>query len=151
MIRTSMVALVTGAVVATSMVGASTPAQAVGPTASAPTATPVTVDRAVSAEAESVGPIATVSGSGTAFPAGPLEVAVMPDGGVASGVRPFLAVPRLMGASSDIAARVVDASLPGAPVQWSGRLKDGWGRIDATLAPGGAYRVEVSADGVKWD
>ena len=150
MIRTSMVALVTGAVVATSMVGASAPAQAVAPTAAAPAAA-VTADRAASAEAESVGPIATVSGSGTAFPAGPLEVAVMPDGGVASGVRPFLAVPRLMGESSDIAARVVEASLPGAPVQWSGRLKDGWGRIDATLAPGGAYRVEVSADGVKWD
>jgi RHS repeat-associated protein len=46
---------------------------------------------------------------------------------------------------------VVDASVPGEPVQWSGRLKDGWGRIDAALAPGGAYRVEVSADGAKWD
>jgi RHS repeat-associated protein len=151
MMRTSIVAFVAGAVIATSMVGAIAPATAVAPTAAVPGAAAVTADRAASAEAETVGPLATVSGSGTAFPAGPVEVAVMPDGGVSSGVRPFLAVPRLMGESSDIAVRVVDASLPGAPVQWSGRLKDGWGRVDATLAPGGAYRVEVSADGVKWD
>jgi RHS repeat-associated protein len=146
LLRSGVVGFVSGAVVAAVLVGASAPA--VG--ALAPTATPVTADRAVSAQAESVGPIATVSGSGTAFPAGPLEVAVMPDGGVSSGVRPFLAVPRLMGEPSDMAVRVVDASLPGAPVQWSGRLKDGWGRIDATLVPGGAYRVEGSDDGAKW-
>ena len=74
----------------------------------------------------------------------------MPDGGVSSGVRPFLAVPNLMAGSSDVMVRVVDASVAGAPVQWSGRLKDGWTRIETSLAPGGAYRVEGSDDGLKW-
>ena len=150
MIRRSIVAIVSGAVVATALVGAN-PVQATVAGAQPAAHAAPTKKKSPVPQAETVGPIATVPGSGTAFPSGPAEVAVMPDGGVASGVRPFLAVPKLMGQSSDYAVRVVDASLPGAPVQWSGRLKDGWGRIDAALAPGGAYRVEVSADGAKWD
>jgi len=146
LLRSGVVGFVSGAVVATALVGSSAPAVS----AAVPAASPVTADRALPAEAETVGPIATVAGSGTAFPAGPVEVAVMPDGGVSSGVRPFLAVPRLMGASSDVSVRVVDVSLPGAPVQWSGRLKDGWTRIEAALTPGGAFRVEGSDDGTKW-
>lgn len=150
MMRKSIVALVAGAVVATSIVGATAPASAIGPKAVDSTVDSSS-ERATPLEAETVGPIATVAGSGTAFPAGPVEVAVMPDGAVSSGVRPFLAVPRLMPSSPELQVRVADVSLPGAPVQWSGRLKDGWGRIDATLAPGGAYRVEVSDDGAKWE
>ena len=146
LLRSGVVGFVSGAVVATALVGSSAPA--VG--AATPTATPATADRALPAEAETVGPISTVPGSGTAFPAGPAEVAVMPDGGVAAGDRPFLAVPKLMGRASDVAVRVVDTSQPGSPVQWSGRLKDGWTRIEVALTPGGAYRVEGSDDGVKW-
>ena len=147
LLRSGVVGFVSGAVVAAVLVGASAPATS----AAVPGAAAVTADRVAPAEAETVGPIATVAGSGTAFPAGPVEVAVMPDGAVSSGVRPFLAVPRLMPSSPEIQVRVSDMSLSGAPVQWSGRLKDGWGRIDATLAPGGAYRVEVSDDGAKWE
>lgn len=78
----------------------------------------------------------------------------MPDGGVASGSRPFIAVPALMTSSSDLAVRVVDASLPGAAggsVVWTGRLKDGWTQVTSALPAGGAYRVETSSDSAKWE
>jgi len=152
MLRRSLVGVVSGAVVASLLVVASTPATGAEPASAAAPAAASTpsAERAEIPGAETVGPIATVAGDGAAFPAGPVEVAVMPDGGVASGVRPFLAVPRLMVTDSNVAVRVVDASLPGPPVVWSGRLTNGWGRIEASLTPGGAYRVEGSDDGVKW-
>ena len=155
MMRKSIVALVAGTVVATSMVGATAPATAVTPVA-VDSAVDGSSERAAPAEPiESVGPIATVpSGSGPEFPEGPLEVAVMPDGGVASGKSPFIAVPSLMATPSDVAVRVVDASLPGSEggaVVWSGRLKDGWTQVTTALPPGGAYRVEISANSAKWE
>jgi RHS repeat-associated protein len=78
----------------------------------------------------------------------------MPDGAISSGVEPFLAVPSLMGgADSSVQVRVVDASVSGAAdgaVMWSGRMTGGWARVGVSLPAGGAYRVDVSDDGVRW-
>lgn len=124
--------------------------------ATAPSATASQASAEVRATGvESVGPIdVAAAGSGPLFSAGPAEVAVMPDGGVASGDRPFIAVPRAMEKSSDLAVRVVDAAQPGnaeGAVVWTGRLIDGWTQVSTSLPPGGAYRVDVSADASKWD
>ncbi len=110
--------------------------------------------RAAARGVESVGPIPVVPGSGAVAPTGPVEVAVMPDGGVSSGVEPFLAVPALMDdAASSVQVRVVDASVTGpadGAVVWSGRMTGGWTLVRASLPAGGAYRVEVSDDGARW-
>lgn len=103
---------------------------------------------------ELVGPIAVVSGSGPVAPSGLVEVAVMPDGGVSSGVEPFVAVPALMGdPGSRVSVRVVDASVAGPAdgvVVWSGEMTGGWARVRGVLPAGGAYRVDVSEDGSSW-
>ena len=110
--------------------------------------------RAASGGVESLGPIQVVPGSGALAPTGPLEVAVMPDGGVSSGVEPFVAVPALMDdADSSVQVRVVDASVSGpadGAVVWSGRMTGGWSQVRASLPAGGAYRVDVSDDGARW-
>jgi RHS repeat-associated protein len=78
----------------------------------------------------------------------------MPDGGVASGVEPFLAVPGLMDEPGSVVdVRVVDASVSGPAdgvVVWSGRMTGGWSQVRASLPAGGAYRVDVSEDGSTW-
>ncbi|MFM1964532.1 MAG: hypothetical protein RL134_257 [Actinomycetota bacterium] len=110
--------------------------------------------RAAAGGVESLGPIPVAPGSGALAPTGPLEVAVMPDGGVSSGVEPFLAVPGLMRETdSSVQVRVVDASVSGPAdgvVVWSGRMTGGWARVGVSLPAGGAYRVEVSEDGARW-
>ncbi|MGI9197621.1 MAG: RHS repeat-associated core domain-containing protein [Candidatus Nanopelagicales bacterium] len=150
LLRSGVVASSCAAVVAGLLAGGVVPASAAVPSAVVPAE-----DSAVSGEGgvESVGPIPVVSGSGVVAPVGPAEVAVLPDGGVASGVKPFIAVPGLMDVSGSVDVRVVDASLPGVAdgaVVWSGRMTSGWAPVGASLPAGGAYRVDVSADGREW-
>jgi len=153
---TTVVAVSCAAVAAGLLAGGVAPVAA-AVTAAVPlsdeSADPLAQSRAVGG-VESVGPVPVVSGSGVVAPLGPVEVAVMPDGGVASGVEPFLAVPSLMDEpGSVVQVRVVDASVSGpadGAVVWSGRMTGGWAQVKSSLAPGGAYRVDVSEDGSAW-
>ena len=96
---------------------------------------------------ETVGPIATVAGSGSRLGPLPLSVAIMPRGSVTNGASPWLAVPSLAAVAS-VPVRVRDTAVTGAAATvFAGSLLKGWVRIAATLRPGGAYDVEVSDSG----
>lgn len=85
MSRVGVVGLSVAAVVAGCLAGAVAPAGAAAPSSGAV----ASEDQARASGVEAVGPIAVSPASpGDAFPSGPAEVAVMPDGGVASGVSP---------------------------------------------------------------
>ena len=152
LILSSLVASSCAAVVAGLLAGG------VAPVAAASPASDRTADSApqvrVLISLESVGPIPVVSGAGPAAPSGVAEVAVLPDGGVASGVEPFVALPSLMGEpDSSVQVRVVDASVSGPAdgvVVWTGRMTGGWTQMRTSLPAGGAYRVDVSEDGARW-
>lgn len=145
-LRVSLVGVAAAAIVAGSLVGSIAPVA---------TAASLSSADARATSVETVGPIAVAAaGSGPLSPSGPAEVAVLPDGAVASGDRPFIAVPRAMDAPSNVAVRVVDAAQPGNAggfVVWTGRLIDGWTQVSTSLPSGGAYRVDVSADELQWD
>ena len=151
LVRSGVVASACAALVAGVLAGG------VAPSSAAVTVSDRSADSAPQVRAgsvEALGPIPVVAGSGAVVPSGAVEVAVLPDGGVSSGVEPFVAVPSLMSdADSSVQVRVVDASVSGpadGAVVWSGRMTGGWTQVRASLPAGGAYRVDVSDDGARW-
>jgi len=95
---------------------------------------------------ETIGPIATVTGGGSTTPTRPVQVATLPAGSVVAGSDVRIYSRELRDVPS-IPVRLIDAVAtagdPNPNAMWSGKLTDGWGRIDARLVAGRTYITQV--------
>ena len=144
LLKSGVIAASCGAVVAGLLAGGVAPVAAVPPGAADEVAPVLT--EGVLAGIETIGPIATVTGSGATTPPQPVQVATLPSGSVLAGsdIRIYS---RELRAVPSIPVRLVDAIAtagdPNPNAMWSGRLTDGWGRIDARLVAGRTYVTQV--------
>ena len=146
LVRSGVVAASCAAVVAGLLAGGVAPAAAVPPV-SAADEVPLLTEGTL-AGIETIGPITTITGGGSVTPPRPVQVATLPAGSVLAGADVRIYSRELRDVPS-IPVRLIDAIAtagdPNPNAMWSGKLTDGWGRIDARLIAGRTYIAQAQA------
>ncbi|MFM1965394.1 MAG: hypothetical protein RL134_1119, partial [Actinomycetota bacterium] len=144
LLRSGVVAASCAAVVAGLLAGGVAPVVA-APLASADEVPDLLTEGAL-AGIETIGPITTITGGGPVTPPRPVQVATLPAGSVLAGADVRIYSRELRDVPS-IPVRLIDAIAtagdPNPNAMWSGKLTDGWGRIDSRLIAGRTYIAQA--------